>query len=73
MYFIVFLLLILASFLDLQVRLEPKNKRNLYVFFFMVFWLLSGLRYETGVDWPGYTLFFESSLSPVEAFYSYFL
>ncbi len=72
MYLTIFTLLIVAAFLDLKVRLESKLKRKLYYFCFMVFWLLSGLRYETGVDWPGYTLFFKNSLSPMEAVNSYF-
>ncbi|MBG0859039.1 MAG: EpsG family protein [Bacteroidales bacterium] len=29
----------------------------------MIFWLVAGLRYETGVDWPGYTKFFVDSES----------
>jgi len=33
---------------------------RLYILMFFVFWLIAGLRYETGVDWPGYTIFFNN-------------
>jgi len=32
----------------------------LLIFAFFIMWLVAGLRYETGGDWPTYTLFFEN-------------
>jgi transmembrane protein EpsG len=57
-YFQVFCILLLFASNDVDKKFNA-NSRNIVLFFlFLVFWLVAGLRYETGVDWPGYTIFF---------------
>lgn len=57
-YLQILLILILFATLDIDFKFNA-NSRNLILFFlFIIFWLVAGLRYETGVDWLGYTKFY---------------
>jgi transmembrane protein EpsG len=59
-YFQVFCIILLfaSNDIDRNKKFDAKSRRILLFFFFLVFWLVAGLRYETGVDWLGYTEFF---------------
>lgn len=48
---------------DFDRKFNQYSSNIVFFFLFLIFWLVAGLRYETGVDWPGYTLFFNHSES----------
>jgi transmembrane protein EpsG len=60
-YLILFVLLVLIASFDVNSRFDRNSRAALCLFLFCVFWLVAGLRYETGVDWPGYTDYFHRS------------
>ncbi len=60
-YFLIFAILVIFSFFEINRKTSIKPYSGSYVFIFLIFWLVAGLRYETGVDWPGYMLFFNQS------------
>jgi len=57
-YLIFFSILAFFSFLEMEDKMNPTLKDRVYFFLFLLFWLTAGLRFETGVDWPGYTTFY---------------
>lgn len=67
-YSLIFLLLFFFASFDVGRRLTTKLRYYSVLFLFLVFWLIAGLRYETGVDWPGYTLFYKNMDSFVMIF-----
>jgi hypothetical protein len=57
-YLLIFIILLLFASLDINKKLNEYSKNISLLFLFLIFWLIAGLRYETGVDWPGYTQFY---------------
>jgi len=57
-YFIIFCIILFFAILDYDKKLNIKSRNYAFYILFFVFWLTAGLRYETGVDWRGYTGFF---------------
>jgi hypothetical protein len=57
-YLITILLLIFFGIFDI-VKFKRKDKVILFVIIFIIFVLLDGLRWETGIDWDPYRYFFE--------------
>lgn len=57
-YFLVFCTILLFALLDYNRKLN-RGSRDIALFIcFMIFWLVAGLRYETGIDWPYYDSYF---------------
>lgn len=62
-YFFIFSILLFFAANDYDRKMNIYSGNIVYGFLFLIFWLVAGLRYETGVDWPGYTSFFKESES----------
>lgn len=58
-YLLIFIILFILACCDIDNKLNANSKNIAYAFTFFIFWLVAGLRYETGVDWPFYTEFFD--------------
>jgi hypothetical protein len=57
-YFIVFCIILFFATLDYNKNLNQQSRDLAFFILFMAFWLIAGLRYETGVDWPYYDSYF---------------
>lgn len=68
-YLFVFTLLIFFSFLEV-IHLSKKTLSNLHIFVGVMFVLIAGLRYETGVDWRAYQYTFDNMPALDQAFYT---
>ena len=62
-YFLLFSIMLFFAANDFDRKLNQYSSNIVFFFLFLIFWLVAGLRYETGVDWPGYTQFFNHSES----------
>ncbi len=75
-YFIIFSIILFFAAHDYDRQMNKYTSDIIYFWLFLIFWLVAGLKYETGVDWPGYTEFFNNSESIKEvinkASYSFF-
>ena len=57
-YLFIFIIILFFASHDVDRKFKRKSYELSYFFLFLIFWLVAGLRYETGVDWPGYTSYF---------------
>lgn len=68
-YLYVFIILLLFSWLEIK-GLFSKSQRKLQLLIAIIFTIIAGLRYETGVDWAGYEYYFNRIPSFETAFAS---
>ncbi|MEN6452769.1 MAG: EpsG family protein [Prolixibacteraceae bacterium] len=62
-YLGIFLIILFFAAHDYDRQMNRFTGNMAYLLLFLIFWLLAGLRYETGVDWPGYIKFFNKTES----------
>ena len=67
-YFLIFIILFIFAACDIDKKLNANSRNIVLIFLFLVFWLVAGLRYETGTDWMTYTQFYNQIDNIAEVF-----